>query len=276
MTMYSTPKRQPIRRSPPALRTKYRYATKGRTPVRRPITATNTTRLTYPRPFPGKVGFPAGYKTACKRMVHDLWGIDTEYSPRTLIWNELTKIPQKTTTAGENGIDYRERQLINCVGFQLRIFVKHTNVNAAVVCRMAVVSPTDKNTIGPTNFFQGYGPSRGKDFAAAPSHEFTDTPINPDTYTVLWQKKFTLAPCTDGASSIYGITDRHLPSYHKFTQWVPLKRQLRYDSEAETSCADAIYLVAWFEGEGSSSTGSDAAALSIRYKRASIAYWHNP
>jgi len=222
-----------------------------------------------------KIGFAPNTGTPLRRATVDIWKTTSgtvTIDPRVIIQDDLTDIPEKV--AATTDISRRERAMINCLGFSLRIFVRNTLPSNSIVCRFAVVSPTDKNEISNAQFFRGYGTTRAQDFTTAlDSHQYTDTPINTDNYSILWSYKCELGPDADttGAANF----SRSKANYMSINKFVKLNRQLRYDSNLGSACSDKIFLLMWYEGVGSTTTGP-VAASSVIYQRYGITYWKDP
>lgn len=223
-----------------------------------------------------KVGFAPNTGTALRREViaTDKWNTagTITVDPRVIVQDELTDIPEKV--AATTDISRRERAMINCLGFNLRIFIRNTITSQSVIVRLAVVSPTDKNEMSNAQFFRGYNTTRAQDFTTAlDSHQYNNTPINTDNYTILWSSKYHLAPDSDtnGAASYSRTRD----NYTEVNKWVPLNRQLRYDGPLGSDCSDKIFLLMWYAGVESGST-TPVAAGSLTYRRWACTYWKDP
>jgi len=218
-----------------------------------------------------KIGFPPGTGTSLKHETIDDWsGVTVD--PRVLTQNELTLIPEKV--AATTDISRRERAMINCLGFSLRIVLRNTVADRTIKVRLAVVSPTDKNEINVNGFFRGYDTTRAVDFATGmDSHRYTDTPINTDNYSILWQTTVSLGPDDDLAGGRqFSRTEGNTKCIKKY---IPLKRQLRYDGPLSTDCADKVFLLMWYDAIDATA-GATVPAGSVIYQRYAITYWKDP
>lgn len=220
-----------------------------------------------------KIGFPFGSGTSKKRVVIDKWAnATTDIDPRVIVQDELTLLPEKSLTA--TGIDFRERALVNCLGFSLRLYFRNTAAETAVTIRMAVVSPTDKNEVNGNEFFRGYANSRALDFTTTlDSHEYTNNPINTDNYSILWSSSCDLMPDSNATGVNQFARDGN--NWKSINKYVSLNRQLRYDGPLANECADKVFLLVWYEGIGSEAA-TPVGAGSVRYKRYGICYFKEP
>jgi len=217
-----------------------------------------------------KVGFPPGTGTALKRETIDEWS-ETAIAPRVLNQDEVTLIPEKV--AATTDISRRERQMVNCLGFSFRIVLRNSEANRAIKVRLALVSPTDKNEINVNGFFRGYGTTRATDFATGlDSHRYTDTPINTDNYTILWQTSCILGPDEDATGN--NCFSRNINNFKTINKYVPLNRQLRYDGPLSTDCADKIFLLCWYDAINAPAATTINSVLS--FQRYAITYWKDP
>jgi len=218
-----------------------------------------------------KIGFPPGTGTALKRETIDDWA-GASIDPRVLTQDELTLIPEKV--AATTDISRRERAMINCLGFSMRIHLRNTDASNEVTVRLAVVSPTDKNEINVNGFFRGYGTTRATDFVTGlDSHRYIDTPINTDNFSILWSTKVRLGPDNDLAGAINYT--RNIDNYCIINKYVKLNRQLRYDGPLSSDCADKVFLLMWYDGT-SSVAASPVNAGTVKYQRYAITYWKDP
>jgi len=218
-----------------------------------------------------KIGFPPGTGTSLKRETVDEWALTT-IARQVLTQDEVTLIPEKV--AATTDISRRERQMINCLGFSLRIVLRNTSTARAIKVRLALVSPTDKNEININGFFRGYGTTRAVDFTTGlDSHRYTDTPINTDNYSILWSQTVPLGPSSDVDGQ--NCFSRNTDNYKCIKKYVPLNRQLRYDGILSTDCADKIFLLCWFDVVNA--TASEVITpVALQYQRYAITYWKDP
>lgn len=172
---------------------------------------------------------------------------------RTLYVNELTAIP------GGPLEDDRERTLINVKGIELTYHFANKDGQPHFL-NVAVVAPKHTSSgVTVTDFFRGASGNRGTDFAITMSAlELHYTPINTDKYTIIRHTRHQLGAQQD-AVALYN-SDAGPGNWLSKKQWIPINRQLRYDSQLSTSCNTPIYLVYWFDRM--MATGGSAVAAS--------------
>jgi len=198
------------------------------------------------------VGHPVGTSTCKRAIVQGNWNISsvpTYFSEAEALQHGLTGIEQASATS--NAINLRQRQIINCVGFDMRFYMRNALRSAALVFNLVLVAPRQHAAALSGGFFRGYKDKREQDFPIAQEADgnvLNMTPINTDDYNILWKKQITLGPDTDvpdGASPGNGYFDRTLPNWKSFKQWIPINRQLRYAGGEPNSCEDPMYLMYW-------------------------------
>lgn len=218
-----------------------------------------------------KIGFPTGLGTSYRANTVNKWTAVTAALPsKTLISDNVTAIARQTTG---NEINLRERDMINCLGFSIRICVNNVQIGVARTLRMALVSPTDKNEINNVEFFRGYDDRRTIDFTStSDASVLLFNPINRDNYVVLWEKKIELGSGGDvnGPPNF----NRYIPNYQSFSTYVPLRRQIRYDGPSANQCSENIFLVCWYDAP--QGEGTDAITNSLSYRRYVVTHWKNP
>jgi len=225
------------------------------------------------RPSPkSRIGFNPGVGTGSRaQVITDQWSAanSTKLS-KSLHFDELTFIPRKTAAE----VNARERDIINCLGFTLRLCFRSSSTLSCATVRMAVVSPIDRNDISVVEFFRGYQDKRSQDFASTlDTSELLHSPINRDKFVVLWEKKLELGPLTDVTTGMRTYS-RSLANYKTITSYVPLNRQLRYTGSAAGDCADKVYLVYWYDEPNNE--GSATGASFVRCQRWAAAHWKDP
>lgn len=227
-----------------------------------------------------RVGEPVGYGTT-KRFTT----IDLEPATRTsrrLFVREMTQIPQVDATVDQ--IDQRQRSMVNLRGFKICMELKN-NGGTPLLFNMAVVSPKGQNvnltqnpllTIGDAvedNWFRGNGNTRSIAFdgGSLNSNDFHCRPINTDEYNVLMHKRINLN--TFPAATTW---ENQRGSNYKFImKYVPIKRQIRFDTNARDSCASGkIFFVYWYDNfqQPIGASATDSLIVSERY----ITYFKEP
>jgi len=222
------------------------------------------------RALKSRIGYTPGSGTASRRNVVDSWSAAAAAkNSKTLYNDELTSIPRKTGVE----VNARERDIVNLLGFTLRLgFRNFRDTNAAVI-RAAVVSPIDRDNITNVDFFRGYQNKRSQDFASTlDTSQSMHSPINRDKYVVLWEKKFHIGPVADAAAGVN--FSRTTDSYTEFNAFVPLNRQLRYHGSAAGDCSDKLFLVYWYDAP--LAEGSATGESFVRCHRWCAAHWKDP
>lgn len=218
-----------------------------------------------------RIGFAPGTGTSYSNNVVNKWIDPNVVIPsKTLLSENVLAIARQT--AG-NEINFRERDMINCLGFQMRFCLRNGLLTDALTIRMALVSPTDKNEINNVEWFRGYGDRRTVDFSSTEdSSVLLFNPINRDNYVVLWEKKITLGARSENATTV--CFDRTRPNYLSFSTYVPLNRQIRYDGPSANQCSESVFLVMWYDTPNG--VGTALPTSSLEYKRYCVTYWKNP
>lgn len=205
------------------------------TPARRTVASS--------RPSYERVGRPFGTSTAKRVVVNDNWSdVSAVLTEATMRETQLTALAQTTT----NAINARQRGMIDCIGFDLRLYLQNSS-SSAMVFNMAVVAPRNQNSTIPDGFFRGYGADREQDFPAAATAEsslLNLTPLNADDMNILWRGQITLGPNFDATAASTNF-DRSRPNYKVIKKWIPIYRQIRYDNTSAVSCEDPIFLCVW-------------------------------
>lgn len=212
------------------------------------------------------------HKTVCKRTTI----VDTnvlDRNTRTLYQVNLTTIAKNV---GTDDIDRRDRNMANIRGFKLHLHVRNTTQH--VMCwNLAIVSPKDdsNSAVNVTNFFRGTGTERGIDFnfSILNSNDFRSRHLNTDKFNILMHKRYKLHPLTQGAG-LYTVGSGK--NWMVFDRYIPLKRQLRYDSNASTTpFAGHCYYIYWFDGL-MEDTGSLPINLALRYQERIVTVFKDP
>jgi hypothetical protein len=188
-----------------------------------------------------RIGERVHQATAKRATIVDTDVLDL--NTRTLYSVDLTSIPKNIAT---DDIDRRDRNLANIRGFKLHLVCRHITAHV-MQYNIAVISPKSAILVNETNFFRGTGNERGIDFdfATLSSNDFRTRHINTDIYNILMHKRYKLHPLTQGAG-LYSIGSGK--NWMTFDRWVPLKRQLRYDSTGDVPSSNPVYLVYWWDG----------------------------
>ncbi len=190
---------------------------------------------------------------------------------RQLQRREMTAIPGANLA---NNIDERQRDIINLRGFKACWEVRNTS-SVPLHLNMAVLAAKEGADADIPNegFFRGTGSTRGIDFSNnLNSNDFSCRPINADKYTVFTHKRWLLNPQGEAAA---GDQNEVGTSFMSLKQYFPIRRQIRYRTNADTDCETKIYLVWWcdqFQTDTGTAPVSDAIQMSERY----ITYFREP
>lgn len=202
-----------------------------------------------------------GRSTGMGNAKRSVGSVADVHSTRTLQQLNLVAL-SKTST---NEIDKRQRDLIDFVGTKVCMQMANETTDPLTV-NVAVIHPKDIQTVDGSNFFRAYGTKRGQDFSVSLSgNEMHCLPINADIYTILKHYRFTL----DAVEGAQNFTSTNGKSYRELSFYVPLKRQLRYVSEGDTTLAETgnVYLVWWCDKFLSAATTSPtASAMAVDVK----------
>lgn len=212
------------------------------------------------------IGEPIGSSNV-KTVINQAGG---PLSSRTIGSYDLTLIGQNQTESG------RERHLINCRG--IKIDMNMYNMNGAgaigtnpnlVFVNVAVIAMKNNQlgTVPTTDFFRAInnGDERAVDFSPQlTAEEFRNLPINTDQYTVLKHKRYVLRPFLSGVDK-----------YWKTINWyIPVKRQLTYEANENTTCRNKIHLVIWCD-KINEPAGTAASGNQINFQFRSTTYFRD-
>lgn len=269
-----TPKRTPRKRTGSSPKYVYASPYATRLSARRRLTYTPNVQAVTRRPKKltkaTRIGYSPGTATDLRRITVDNWDTTSgTVNSKTLVTNELTNLPRKTSVE----LNGRERDMVNCLGFTIRVCIRSGSSTFASCIRMAVVSPIDSETVDATEFFRGYGNKRGEAFTSLlDSSQLLFNPINRDTNVVLWEKAFTIGPATDTGTQ-QNFTRTH-DGFLTMQTYIKLNRQLRYDNAAGDSCTDKLYLCFWYDNPNGN--GLAAPPSFLEYKRFGVMHWKDP
>lgn len=208
------------------------------------------------------VGDPRGFATAKK---HEVANGQTTLLTRTLVSVNLTEI-DKTSV---NDIDRRQRDTLYISGFKICMSI-HNQGTAPLYVNIAILAPKgNQQGITITDFFRGFGTVRNKSFTnALTANEFHCLPINTDRYTVLRHMRFSLNGTGTTYAREFGGTWRDVDMY------LPLKRTVRFESSASTSCETPVYLVKWCDNVMNPT--AQTATTGMEYQERIITYFKEP
>lgn len=231
------------------------------TKKRRPAKAGRTKKAKMSR-----VGEPLGRATTKRN------DIDVD---DTLTTRELRSDPLLDLAGGSN-INNRLRDIVQFVGVKICMsFLLNSSANTPLgqhtFINVAVVSPKDQQLAGNDaipneKFFRGNGSGRGQDFGTAlTAMELRCNPINTDRYVVHKHFKKTLKPfsSTEGSNATL------------FEFYVPVNRQIRYESSAADPDGANMYVVYWADFQDKPA-GSPTITGNINHQMKIIQYFKEP
>jgi len=181
-------------------------------------------------------------------------------SSRILHTHELTRLPQNTTSTGQD-IDLRNRQSILLKGFKLYLQMENNSARP-LHYNIAVLAPKDSTSdVGAIKFFRGSGAQRGLNFSnTLTSNDFSTRAINTDFYTVMYQTRGTMNPITS-----VGLNNEMSSNFKTISHYVKINRQIRYTDVNLNSCGSRVFLVYWFDqwqtDSGQTPTASVASVM---------------
>lgn len=203
-----------------------------------------------------RVGDPVGTSSAKWDTLNSGY---VNMSPETLQQLSLLNI---TKTAGSSAYDRRLHDQLNFRGikFCMNFRAEGALGTAKAMMNVAVISPksdlTSASPIPVNDFFRNpSGTDRGVNFddAALQSLDYYCSAINTDKYTVHKRTKFMVGP----SGSTEGSKEKYIDFY------VPLKRQIRYESGTNFPEGRNLYLIWWFN---TSDGGTPANSIRFTYR----------
>jgi len=218
---------------------------------------------------PKNVGHPGGADTTKDTdVVNDSSLI--AYDTRSFHVTDITALDQATSA---NSISRRQRQIVFLKGFKICEEISNNQDNP-LYYHIAVIAPHGNTNIpNTTDFFRSTGGTeRSADFGTALSSiEFRCLPINTDKYTVLWHQRIMLNAVNNTAS----FAARDGRNYGLVEKYIPMNRQIRYDSTNAGSCENPVYVVHWAD-EFQSPGGATAVAGAYSKQRRYVMYFKEP
>lgn len=221
-----------------------------------------------PKGLKSEIGERVGHST-CKRAItqfNDQAAQNQTFA--TNIINASGNIFNLAQSNASNDINRRQRHIINCRGFNIRVFARN-NGRPPLYLHLALIAPRDdKAGVLTTDFFRGYGDTRGEDGQGIiPS--FLDqnfSPINTDEYVVVRHWTKYIAPDSQLATNDY-VNNRGVN--HCTSQiYVPINRQIRYEGDGAGETNDNMQLVWWAATPDKlgGTNVSSATALTMLYR----------
>lgn len=186
-----------------------------------------------------RIGYRVGHGTSKRFLCANFQNVE---ETRTVYRIDLTAI-----TKGD-GIDQRERDMVNLRGFH--VCLSYRNVTSEpVVINVAIVHDRREadggaQPIAEEDFFRGSGTQRAIDFGEQlTGQQMNCLKMNSDRFIILKRKKLLVAnvpPATPG-----GYYNGVSKNWKEYKMWMPLKRQLRYE---DGNCQTPLALIWWMDG----------------------------
>lgn len=195
------------------------------------------------------------------------------HNTRTLYKTELTELPKGTNR------NERERATVNLRGFKIWLEIISIAPNT-LYCNVAILSPRSCGVVNEQEFFRDEGATdKSVNFGtAATGLDMFTCPINSDRYVILRHKRFRLVTGEEGELPPGNPKTVDLSGHnHRVIKWwIPLKRQLRYDSLDTNSPVDGrVFLVYWFDLVGAQITQSPTSNV-VKMEEKIITYFKDP
>lgn len=227
-----------------------KYIRKSTTPSQRAWAAKKIGRFvrnSYRRKHPKNFGEKRNVGTG---KIHRGIGASAQLATRTKGTVRLDEIPHNSA----NFINQRERNIAYVSG--IRICANFYNQNANILylnCAVIVTKGCADNegTLPNEDFFRSMGGSeRTVDFGTALTGlDFHCLPINTDKYHVLRHRRYKLARMIPQARGVGTDNDVGNKNYMTIKWWIPIKKQLRWQSTGSTYSETAIWFVYWCDNQ---------------------------
>lgn len=227
------------------------------------------------------LGFPVG-KANCKTAEYR-FGLSG--TPENCAERELNQLAGNADSVNANplsltkgdGINNRERDVVDYRGFKIEGFFRQeqpaTATAESLYVHIAVVTcknlNVNANAFPTADFFRAHGSTRSQFFpqgagAGASGLECNTLPINTDLYVVHRHKIFKFPP--------WESTD--ISQTRKFEMYIPIKRQIRYDSATAAPESDNVRIVVWTAFNSSQPSTSNAS--NCKWGMKVIKYFREP
>lgn len=201
------------------------------------------------------------------------------HSTNDLIAANICAIERASTT--NQDLDTRDSDVIYLSGFKIDLTV--LNLLEAVAANqlyfnIAVISTKARSSTDFNDdfFTSGLGTSRAYDFDNVnySSHNRHTDPINSDNFVVHWHQRFLLSP---NQQACVGAASGSWPYIVPISRYVPIQRQIRFDTSAGSSSEPGFRLVYWCGKVGEATSNpivNTANAIKVEYN--CRAYYREP
>lgn len=204
--------------------------------------------------------------------------------------NELQVInPLSVLRSGTTNMDLNTRQkdVIYLAGFKLHCSVRNNRTVAEgneIYFNVALVSNKPGNSaISELDLFSSFkGTTRAFNFTNEnySAYERHTAPINSDNYVCHWHERYLIGPATPSAViNAAGSLNQSVNRTFELSRYVPIKRQIRFDSLSGTSSEPKFALIFWagIVGEAISAPNPLVETADVfKMEHSIVAYYRDP
>lgn len=145
-----------------------------------------------------------------------------------------------------NGTDQRNRFIANVRGFKIQIYARNITAQPLSM-NYAILAGRSKNSISSNDIFRSQtGDKRADGFSGRTGPQVAYANINTDEYVCLYHRRLWLAEGKDEDNNGPWFTKYTSPNWFSKEFYLPIDRQLRWESQEADSCTEKIFLVFWF------------------------------
>lgn len=210
-------------------------------------------------------------------------GYVTYPSNELQVVNPLSVARDSTTNMDLNT---RHRDVIYLAGFKINCSVRNNRAVAEgneIYFNIALVSNKPGNSaVSELDLFTSYkGTTRAYNFTNEnyTSFERHTAPINSDNYVCHWHERYIIGPAT--TSSIVGTSSvvQSVNKNFEISKYIPIKRQIRFDSESATSSEPKFALIFWAGILGEAKSAPDPlveTADVLKMEHSIVAFYRDP
>lgn len=194
----------------------------------------------------GRIGEKVGL-SSCKRVTTIALG--SQDVPALMF------LPHNVCNLGKgSAINERERDIINCRGFRVRMHIQNLSYYP-VTWHMALVAPKEDWNRTGDGFIRGHYGTRDLNIDEVQSGvENNENAVNTDKFVVVKHHRIKIGPSGDPDTTQTSAVNRY--NFANVRQnWVykeyffKLNRQLRYE-DSNANCLTPMYLCTWFDYSG--------------------------
>lgn len=181
-------------------------------------------------------------------------------------------------------LNTRHRDVIYLAGFKINCTVRNQQTVAErneLYFNIALVSNRPGNSaISELDLFSSFkGTTRAFNFTNVNYSAFErhTAPINSDNYVCHWHERFVMGPATTSTFQHSGSISTSVNNLLEIKKYVPIKRQIRFDSESATSSEPKFALIFWcgIPGEPISDPIVETASC-MKMEHSIVAFYRDP